>query len=280
MTKQFVKGFMVTVALCLGATVGRAQTSLVYVTGGGTAIRDAQAFELKLIPFTSQFASGGGGNLGVEVPLKKSKIFGLELSYGLSQNNFELTNQNTNPTTTVSYGLRDNRISGDIVLHSPSTFRNIRPYLVAGPEYDRYSPTSAAVSLAARVGFGASAPVAKLGSEGDWGVNIGGGLDYKVTEKWGVRIDVRDHLTDSPTLGLPYAPTSTSPAYFPVSGKASSITYTIGLVYHFGGGKASSAETKSSQPGSSGQASPAKEKSSAKEKSPAKEKPSPSSVFN
>jgi opacity protein-like surface antigen len=280
MTKQFVKGFMVTVALCLGATVGRAQTSLIYVTGGGTIMRDAKSFDLNFIPFTSQFANGAGGNLGVELPLKKSKIFGLELSYGLSQNNFELTDQNTNPTTEVSYGLRDNRISGDIVLHSPATFRNIRPYFVAGPEYDRYSPTSAAVTLAARVGFGTSAPVAKLSSEGDWGVNIGGGLDYKVTEKWGVRIDVRDHLTSSPTLGLPFGPTSTSPAYFPVSGRASNIVYTIGIVYHFGGGRASSAESKSPQPGSSGQASTAKEKSSAKEKSPGQEKPSPSSVFN
>jgi len=271
MTQRFVKGFIITVALCLGATVGRAQTSLIYVTGGGTAVRDYRAFDLNYIPFTSQFANGAAANLGFELPLKKSKIFGLELSYGFSQNNFELTDQNTNPTTEVSYGLRDNRFSGDIVLHSPATFRNIRPYFVAGPEYDRYSPTSAAVSLAARVGFGASAPVAKLVSEGDVGVNIGGGLDYKVTEKWGVRLDVRDHITSSPTLGLPFGPTSTSPAYFPVSGNAHNIVYSIGIVYHFGGGKSSSAAAKPTRPS---------RQSTAKEKSSDKGSLAPTSIFN
>jgi hypothetical protein len=277
--KRFLQGLIVAVALCLTATVGEAQTSLVFVTGGGNALRDARAFQLNYIDYTSKFANGGGANLGIEVPLKKSKIFGLELSYGFSQNNLQLTNQTTNPTTTASYGLRDSRFSADIVVHSPSTFRNIRPYFVAGLEYDRYSPTSAAVSYAQSHGFGASATVAKLGSEGDGGANIGGGLDYNLTEKWGVRLDVRDHITSSPTLGLPYGRTSTSLAYFPVSGDAHNIQYTIGIVYHFGGGKPSSAETKSPQPPSSGQASPAKEKASAKKKSPAKEKPSPTPIM-
>jgi hypothetical protein len=276
--KRFLQGLIVAAALGLTATVGEAQNSLVFVSGGANALGDARSFDLLYIPFTSKYASGGGGNVGFELPLKRSKIFGLELSYGLSQNNLELTNQNTNPTTTASYGLRDNRFSADIVVHSPSTYRNIRPYFVAGPEYDRYSPTSAAVSYAQSHGFGASAAVAKLSSEGHGGVNIGGGLDYQLTEKWGARIDVRDHLTGSPMLGLPYGITPTSNAYFPISGNAHNIQYTIGIVYHFGGGKPSSAETKT--PRTSRQPSPAKEKSSAKEKSPSKEKSSPTSVFD
>ena len=232
--KRFLKAFLATAVLCLSATDGRAQTSLVYVTGGGTAIRDDRSFYEAFIPYTTKFANGGGGDLGIEVPLKKSKVFGFELSYGLSQNNLQLSNLNTNPVVTKSYGLRDNRISGDIAVHSPSTFRGIRPYFVLGVEYDHYSPTSQANTLAATTGFGYY-PTAKLSSEGDGGVNFGGGLDYKLTEKWGLRIDVRDHVTSSPTLGLPYGTTSTSPAYYPVSGNAHNIAYTIGFVYHFGG---------------------------------------------
>jgi len=273
--KRFLQGLILAVALCLSATVGEAQTSLLFVSGGGTALGDARSFDLLYIPYTSKYANGGGGNVGFELPLKKSKIFGLELSYGLSQNNLELTNQNTNPTTTAAYGLRDNRFSADIVVHSPSTFRNIRPYFVAGPEYDRYSPTSAAVSYAQSHGFGASAPVAKLSSEGDGGFNFGGGLEYQIGEKWGARLDVRDHISSSPTLGLPYGITSTSNAYFPISGNARSLQYTIGIVYHFGGGKPSSAESKSAKP--SREPSP---KKAAKEKSPGTEKSSPTSVFN
>jgi len=272
--KRLLQGLSVAAALCLTASVSEAQTSLFFVTGGGNTIRDARSFDLYEIPYTSQFASGGGGNAGIELPLKRSKTFGLELTYGLSQNNLELTNQSTNPTTTKSFGLRDNRFSGDIVVHSPATFRNIRPYVVAGIEYDRYSPTGAAQSLATTTGFGNPSGVARLASEGDVGVNIGGGLDYKVTEKWGLRIDVRDHLTSSPTLGLPYGITPTSSAYFPVSGDAHNIQYTIGLVYHFGGGKSSSAQARAPRPAAS------REPSAAKEKSSTKEKPSPTSVFN
>ena len=274
--KRFLQGLIVSVALCLIATVGKAQNSLLYVTGGGSQIRGIHDFQEAFIPYQSTFAKGAGGSLGIELPLKKSTIFGVEFSYGLSQNNLELTNENTNPVTETSYGLRDSRFSGDIVLHSPSTFRNIRPYFVVGGEYDRFSPTSAAVSLANRVGF-AYAPVAKLSSQGDAGVNFGGGLDYHLTEKWGVRIDVRDHITSSPTLGLPYGITPSSNAYYPVSGDAHNIQYTIGIVYHFGWGKSSSAAAKPARP--SPQPSPAKAKAS-KETSPDKEKSSPTSVFN
>jgi len=274
--KRFLQGLIVSVALCLIATVGKAQNSLLYVTGGGSDIRGIHDFEEAFIPYQSTFAKGGGGNLGIELPLKKSNIFGVEFSYGFSQNNLELTNENTNPVTETSYGLRDSRFSGDIVVHSPSTFRSIRPYFVVGAEYDRFSPTSAAVSLGNRVGF-AYAPVAKLTSQGNGGVNFGGGLDYQVTEKWGVRIDVRDHITSSPTLGLPYGITPSSNAYYPVSGDAHSIQYSIGIVYHFGWGKSSSSSAKPTS--SSRQPSPSKEKSS-KATSPDKEKPAPTTVFN
>jgi len=272
--KRFLQGSIVTVALSLIAAVGKAQTSLIYVTGGGNALKDARSFDEAFIPYQTTYANGGGGNVGLELPLKRSKIFGLEFSYGLSQNNLELTNENTNPVTITSYGLRDSRFSGDIVVHSPSTFRNIRPYAVFGAEYDLYSPTSAAVALANKEGF-AYAPVAKLSSQGFGGVNFGGGLDYSLTEAWGLRIDVRDHITGSPMLGLPYGITPSSNAYFPISGSAHNIQYSIGIVYHFGGGKAASSAAKAPRTPSSS----AKEKS-ANSKSPSDEKSSPTSVFN
>jgi outer membrane protein W len=233
-TKRFVQGLIAAVALCLTATVGRAQNSLLYFTVGATTLQDARTFQEAFIPYSTNYANGGGANLGFEMPLKKSKVFGLEFTYGLSQNNLRLTNDSTSPVTTKSYALRDSRFSGDLVLHAPSTYHNARPYFLVGVEYDHYSPTSHASTLATTTGFGYW-PTAKLSSEGDGGVNIGGGIDYKLTEKVGLRLDVRDHITSSPTLGLPYGATTSSPAWYPVSGNASNIEYTIGLVYHFGG---------------------------------------------
>ena len=233
-TKKLVRGLIVTVALCLSATVGRAQNSLVFVTVGGTSLRDARSFYEAYVPYSTAYAAGGGANLGIEVPLKKSKVFGVEASYGYSQNNLRLSELNYTPPIVKSYGLRDSRFSLDLVAHSPSTYRGVRPYLVLGGEYDRYSPSSAATTLATTTGF-AYASVAKLSSEGDGGVNFGGGIDCKLGKKLGLRLDVRDHITSSPTFGLPTAqPATAGLPWFPATGKAHNIDYSIGFVYHFG----------------------------------------------
>jgi len=252
--KKFLQGLIVTVAICLSATVVQAQNDSFFVMGSGTAIKDNRSFYENFFPYTTDYANGAGGAVGLELPLKRSKIFGLELSYGFSQNNLELTETYVQPYPEKSYGLRDNRFSGDLVIHSPSSFHNARPYLVLGAEFDRFSPTGSALTLANTTGF-AYASVAKLYSEDDAGVNFGGGIDYKLTSKVSVRLDVRDHITSSPTLGLPYGQTTTSLAFFPISGDAHNIQYSIGIVYHFGREKTSTASTKPPRPRSSRQQS-------------------------
>ena len=102
-----------------------------------------------------------------------------------------------------------------------------------GPEFDLFSPTSSAQTSATTQGF-AFAPSAKLASEGHPGFNVGAGIDYKVASKVDLRIDVREHMTGSPRLGLPNAATSTSAAYFPVGGPAYDLEYSLGIVYRFG----------------------------------------------
>ena len=98
--------------------------------------------------------------------------------------------------------MRNNRFSGDIVAHYSRLWRGVRPYGVVGVEYDIFSPTTSAQTLAKTQGF-AVAPSATLASQGKPGFNFGGGFDYKVASKVDLRIDVRDHLTGSPTYGLP-----------------------------------------------------------------------------
>jgi hypothetical protein len=233
-TKKLMRGLIVTVALCLSATVGRAQNSFLYLIGGGSSLNDKRSFYEAYIPFNSTFATGGRGTLGVEVPWKKSKVLGLELSYGYGQNNLKLTETDTTPYTVTSYGLRNNRVSGDVVLRAGSVYHGAHPYVVAGAEYDHSSPTSAADSLATRIGFAKRYP-ATLASQGTEGVNFGGGIDWLGSRKLGLRMDVRDHITGSPTFGLPSSPPSNaSLPWFPSSGSAHNIEYSIGLVYKFG----------------------------------------------
>jgi opacity protein-like surface antigen len=235
--KKVVQGLIVTAALCLSTTSVRAQGYRFFIMGGTSSLTDQRSFgegPNNSIPYGSKYASGGKAIAGVEVPL--GKIFGVEGSYGFGANNLEITNFNPKPATVLAYGVRNNRFSGDIVGHVPGVWRGIRAYGVVGVEYDLFSPTSSARTLAKTEGF-AFAPSATLASQGKPGFNAGAGLDYKVASKVDLRLDARYHTFGSPTYGLPQAATSTSAAYFPVGGPARDIEYSIGLVYKFGKSK-------------------------------------------
>jgi hypothetical protein len=225
--------------------------------GGGSSLNDKSSFTEGYIPYSTAYANGGRAIVGVELPLRKSRIFGVEVSYGFGQNNLKLANLSYSYTPTTSYGLRDNRFSVDLVAHAPGSYHGVHPYAVFGVEYNDFAPTSAAQALATKIGF-AFEPTAKLSSQGAGGANFGGGFDYKVTSKVDLRIDVRYHITSSPTFGLPTSEPSTAGLpWFPVTGSAHNIEYSIGFVYHFGRKRASTPSPQApSSPSPQAQSSP------------------------
>jgi len=229
--KKVVQGMIVALAFLFTATTGRAQGYRIFIMGGVSSLADNNSFSERYKNYDSSYAGGGKGIFGVEMPFYK--IFGLEVSYGIGSNNLEVTNLSTNPTTTISYPVRGNRFSGDVVGHIPGTWRGMRFYGVVGLEYDLFAPTGAAQTNAKTEGF-AFAPSATLSSDSKPGYNAGGGIDYKLGSKVDLRLDVRDHMFGSPTFGLPQSPTSFSSAYFPISGSGHNLEYSIGLVYRFG----------------------------------------------
>jgi opacity protein-like surface antigen len=232
--KKVMQGLIVTTALCLSTTSVRAQSFRVFVMGADSILTDKRSIIEGYLPYTSSYARGGKVIAGVERPVYK--IFGVEGSYATGPNNLEITNYNYNPSVETAYGVKYSRISGDIVGRVPGSWRGIRLYGVLGVEYDLFSPTSAAQTLARTQGF-AFAPSATLSSQGKAGVNAGAGIDYKVASKVDLRLDVRDHFFGSPTYGLPQAATTLTSPFFPVGGPAHDIEYSIGLVYRFGKSK-------------------------------------------
>ena len=153
---KVVRGLIVTAALCLSTTSVRAQGYRLFIMGADSPLTDKRTFRegpngSSTIPYGSRYAGGGKGIAGVEVPFYK--IFGIEGSYGFGPNNLEITNFNYNPATVLAYGVRNNRFSGDIVGHVPGVWRGIRAYGVVGVEYDLFSPTSSAKTLAKTEGF-------------------------------------------------------------------------------------------------------------------------------
>jgi opacity protein-like surface antigen len=235
--KKVVRGLIVTAALCLSTTSVRAQGYRLFIMGADSPLTDKRSFTEAYKNYSSAYAGGAKAIAGLEVPFYK--IFGIEGSYGYGQNNLEITNQSTNPYTVKGYSVKNSRFSGDIVGHVPGVWRGIRAYGVVGVEYDVFSPTSAAQTLAKTQGFACEVNnkatcSATLKSQGKGGFNVGGGLDYKVASKVDLRLDARYHTFGSPTYGLPSTFSTRSAAYFPISGSAHAIEYSIGLVYRFG----------------------------------------------
>jgi opacity protein-like surface antigen len=235
--KKVVQGLIVTAALCLSSTSVRAQGYRLFIMGADSSVADQRSFTERYVNYSSAYAGGAKVIVGLEAPFYK--IFGIEASYGIGSNNLEINNLSYTYTLIKSYGVRNNRFSADIVGHVPGVWRGIRAYGVVGVEYDVFSPTSSAKTLAKTQGFACEINntaicSATLSSQGEAGFNVGAGLDYKVASKVDLRLDVRDHMFSSPTYGLPSTPGLVSTAYFPISGSARNIDYSIGLVYRFG----------------------------------------------
>lgn len=161
------------------------------------------------------------------------KLLSIESAYSYGPNNLVVTNTNAFPHVGVVYPVRDYIVSLSAVIHAPVSLFHIRPYAEGGVEYDRFSPTPAAITLARNQGF-ASVSTALITHNDKFGINLGGGLDRKLTKRLTFRIDLRDHVTSSPAFGLPPQPNANSIASFPVSGRAHNLEYTAGIVFHLG----------------------------------------------
>ncbi len=216
-------------ALCLCATAVlfatpvRAQGIRLFVTGSGSFLKNERFFTSLGDRFRTNYANGGKITLGGEIT--PWKIVGLEGAYSYGANNLRLSDLSEAASPTTGYGVRFQRLSADLVGHSPVSILGLRPYAVAGVEFARLAPTDQAKTTAFTVGF-AGQPVV-LSPSNKVGVNFGGGLEWTLLPLVGLRADVRDHITGSPTYGL-------SSRTFPISGVAHDVELSAGVVFHLG----------------------------------------------
>ncbi len=221
---KFLQALVVVVALGASATASGAEDYSVFFMGTVSSLFDKGYYNEYTTPYGSSYKTGGGITFGAEVPL--GKILGVEGSYSKVRNNLAITDYGLSTPLESGYGIHDQRVSGDLVAHAPRSFFGFKPYLAAGLEYDRFSPVGPSSDI-----FSGFVNVS-LGAANKVGINYGGGVDMKLLPYVNLRIDVRDHLTSTPTYGLPSS-SSTGP-YFPVSGSAHDLEYSAGIVLHFG----------------------------------------------
>jgi hypothetical protein len=208
--------------VCFSNSLARAQGLRVFVVGSGSFLHDERLFTNVLDErFRSNYASGGKITFGGEFAL--TRILGIEGAYGYGTNNLRLTDLGLSQT--LGYGVRTQRLSANLVGHSPVSFAGLRPYATAGLEYDHLGPTSQAKALAFTQGF--AGQLVTLGASNQVGINYGAGAEWGFLPALGLRVDLRDHVTGTPTYGLPGR-------RYPISGAAHEVEFSVGLTFHIG----------------------------------------------
>ena len=163
-----------------------------------------------------------GWNLGASVTIDSQKYFSQEFSYNRSFSTFKMglgvvDNDTTSATVQSAFafatsGLLTSQIAYNLLLHTRPKTSRLRPYFAVGPALQLMHLDDAPIKKApsyfrlglsnigligAAYNFG-SAPPLEGGGIFQPGFNYGGGIRYRVTPRWMIRLDYRETLTSQP----------------------------------------------------------------------------------
>ena len=189
--------------------------------GGGSVLKADRSFLVDGEPFRSSFADGG--KFGFRGTVDLTKHWAVEAAYSYGTNNLRITDLGEVPPRVVGFGTRVHDVSGNALYFLDLSGTRLRPFLTAGIGFARYNPTSQAKAAAVALTFTGEPTVINGTNQPDF--NFGAGVEATLTDHWGARFDLRDHLTGLPTFGV-------TKALFPVSGTAQNIEYSVGVVFH------------------------------------------------
>ena len=177
----------------------------------------------------TDYASGvrGGFRFGVDLPDR----LGAEATYAFSSNDLKVRD----PVPPGPGGPRRN-----FTIHQHqfmvNGFYNFtprdnewRPFVTVGLGLVRFSPTKDAVNRAA-VNF-LDGPT-RISPNTKLAMNFGAGVEKTVSDRVGVRFDMRDNIAGMPTYGLPQSPLNPGGAFYPVKGVIHDLEIGFGLVFH------------------------------------------------
>ncbi len=230
--RKFVQGVVIFIILGASTAVLHAQTFRVFAMGTGSMLFDKRYYNVYGAALGSTYNIGDGYTVGGEYHLWKN--LGVEGSYTHVLNTLVVTDfyNAAVPNNKTGYDIANQRVSLDAIAYSPRSLKGVRPYISAGVEFDRFVPTSQAVTTAK--GSFNGVPNTVLSPDSKFGFNFGGGVEIKLVSMVAVRVDLRDHITGSPTFGLPAQATTAFTSYYPISGSASHVEASAGFVFQFG----------------------------------------------
>jgi hypothetical protein len=179
---------------------------------------------------SQQFSFGARG--GVRVGADGANRWGQDFIYSYGSNPTKIVNQSNN--SQFSFTSRTHQFAlnglwypgGNGVGKKSGAF----PYLTAGVGGTFYVLSRATVNEAldpSRGGLG------QLHNENVLDFNAGGGVRFKMSERFGLRLDVRDYMSRAVRYGLPQTSSDPKATVFPVSGVFQRIEVSFAFVIYF-----------------------------------------------
>jgi len=209
-SSAFAQGFDPRISLLLGASLPSG--SRTFVVGPSV--------------FDSEFQNGA--KLGLRGAVNIGEHWGAEATYSFSADGLQITQ--VAPAIVQNFGVHVDEFTGNALFFFTGHERFLRPFLTAGLGGSHFSPTDNAKLMAATNFLGQRAVIS---GSSEFDFNFGAGIEARPWEHFGVRFDLRDHVTGFPTFGLPQAATGPNAPFFPVSGRVQDVELTAGFVYHF-----------------------------------------------
>jgi opacity protein-like surface antigen len=163
-----------------------------------------------------------GWNIGGSVTVDSQKYFSQEFSYNKSFSGFKMglavvENDATSTTVDSAFafdisGLRTSQFAYNLLIHAVPKTARLRPYIAVGPALQLMHLSDAPIKkapsywklglsniglLSAAYNFGSTPPL-EGGGIFQVGFNYGGGVRYRLTPRWMIRVDYRETLTSQP----------------------------------------------------------------------------------
>jgi hypothetical protein len=124
-----------------------------------------------------------GHGLALRLDIHSNRFLAHELSYGYDRDKLTLAGEDQGPVTVHQFFY-------DLMLHLTPREVPVRPFVAAGLGFSGFFPPESDLVQTAGIT--------------KFGFNYGGGLKFKLHRRLGLRVDIRDHISNKPNiLSLP-----------------------------------------------------------------------------
>lgn len=223
-------GLTIFILICAASLFAQDVNPRLVFSNGASFISAQRVFTVDGDSFRSEYANGGKSTLRGEIDLNSH--LSIEAGYGYGTNNlrmFELNSLGV-PRVQRDYGVRVHQFGANALAFLNPRDARFRVFGTAGLALEHFSPTDKAKAYAASVQF--IQEKASLSSSSALGFNFGGGVEARTTEKFGLRFDFRDHITDIPTYGVPVTNPGNGADFYPVNGKVQNMEVSVGILFY------------------------------------------------